>query len=215
MLSAQFLLTGELLGFDDFIPSFLAVDSSEILKGVNYASGSAGIRQETGKQLGVNLELSKQLENHHTIVSRIVDMTLYNSGARKVALNGIGPIGCAPYSTANYDTKGSLCVDSMNDAVNYFNRRLKSLVNQLNNDLADAKFIYLNAVGFGSEYTASPGFSFKLNGCCKANEHGQCVPNQTPCIFRSLSLFWDLFHPTEVSNKLSALLSYRSLKKIL
>ena len=83
--------------------------------------------------------------------------TLYNSGARKVALNGIGPIGCAPYSTANYDTKGSLCVDSMNDAVNYFNRRLKSLVNQLNNDLADAKFIYLNAVGFGSEYTASPG----------------------------------------------------------
>ncbi|KAJ6359064.1 hypothetical protein OIU76_000721 [Salix suchowensis] len=266
-------IMGELLGFDDFIPSFLTVDSSEILKGVNYASGSAGIRQETGKQLGVNLDLSKQLENHQTIVSRIVDMvgiepaashlnkcfywsvigsndylnnyfipqyyntssqytpdkyadalikqysqqimTLYNSGARKVALNGIGPIGCAPYSTANYDTKGSLCVDSMNDAVNYFNSQLKSLVNQLNNDLADAKFIYLNAVGFGSEYTASPGFSFKLNGCCKANEHGQCVPNQTPCIFRSLSLFWDLFHPTEVSNKLSALLSYRSLKKIL
>ncbi|XP_024438539.2 GDSL esterase/lipase At1g29660 [Populus trichocarpa] len=158
-LSAQFLLTGELLGFDDFIPSFLTVNSSEILRGVNYASGSAGIRQETGKQLGVNLELSKQLENHQTIVSRIVDMlgsksaanhlnkcfywsvigsndylnnyfmpqyyntssqytpdkyaealikqysqqimTLYNSGARKVALNGIGPIGCAPHSTAN------------------------------------------------------------------------------------------------------------------
>ncbi|XP_061957339.1 GDSL esterase/lipase At1g29660-like [Populus nigra] len=207
-------IMGELLGFDDFIPSFLTVNSSEILKGVNYASGSAGIRQETGKQLGVNLELSRQLENHQSIVSRIVDMLgnesvanhlnkcfywsvigsndylnnyfmpqyyntssqytpdkyaealikqysqqimkLYNSGARKVALNGIGPIGCAPHSTANYDTKGSLCVDYMNDAVNYFNSLLISLVNQLNNDLADARFIYLNAIGFGSENIASP-----------------------------------------------------------
>jgi hypothetical protein len=85
---------------------------------------------------------------------------LYNSGARKVALNGIGPIGCAPHSTANYDTKGSLCVDYMNDAVNYFNSRLISLVNQLNNDLADARFIYLNAIGFGLEYTASPGNAY-------------------------------------------------------
>lgn len=83
--------------------------------------------------------------------------TLYNSGARKVAVNGIGPIGCAPHSTANYDTKGSLCVDYMNDAVNYFNSRLISLVDHLNNDLAGARFIYLNAIGFGSEYTASPG----------------------------------------------------------
>ncbi|KAJ6881947.1 GDSL esterase/lipase [Populus alba x Populus x berolinensis] len=273
-LSAQLLLTGELLGFDDFIPSFLTVlNSSEILKGVNYASGSAGIRQETGKQLGVNLELSKQLENHQTIVSRIVDMlgnesaanhlnqcfywsvtgsndylnnyfmpqyyntssqytpdkyaeelikqysqqimTLYNSGARKVAVNGIGPIGCAPYSTANYDTKGSLCVDYMNDAVNYFNSRLVSLVDHLNNDLADARFIYLNAIGFGSEYTASPGFSFELNGCCKVNEHGQCIPNETPCSFRTLNLFWDLFHPTEISNKLSATSSYLTVKNIL
>ncbi|KAL9334996.1 hypothetical protein Peur_072177 [Populus x canadensis] len=266
-------IMGELLGFDDFIPSFLTVNSSEILKGVNYASGSAGIRQETGKQLGVNLEFSKQLENHQTIVSRIVDMlgkesaanhlnkcfywsvigsndylnnyfmpqsyntssqytpdkyaealikqysqqimALYNSGARKVALNGIGPIGCAPHSTANYDTKGSLCVDYMNDAVNYFNSRLISLVNQLNNDLADARFIYLNAIGFGLEYTASPGFSFELNGCCKVNEHGQCVPNETPCSFRTLNLFWDLFHPTEISNKLSATASYLTLKNIL
>ncbi|KAJ6359065.1 hypothetical protein OIU76_000721 [Salix suchowensis] len=183
-------IMGELLGFDDFIPSFLTVDSSEILKGVNYASGSAGIRQETGKQLGVNLDLSKQLENHQTIVSRIVDMvgiepaashlnkcfywsvigsndylnnyfipqyyntssqytpdkyadalikqysqqimTLYNSGARKVALNGIGPIGCAPYSTANYDTKGSLCVDSMNDALGLAQNILHLQVSVLN-----------------------------------------------------------------------------------
>ncbi|CAK7349757.1 unnamed protein product [Dovyalis caffra] len=266
-------IMGELLGFEDFIPSFLIANGSEILKGVNYASGSAGIRHESGKQLGVNIELDKQLENHQTIVSRIVDMlgnesaanllkkcfywsvigsndylnnyfmpqyyntssqytpdkfaeslvkqyspqimTLYNSGARKMALSGIGPLGCIPHSTSNYDTKGSLCVDSMNDAVNYFNSRLRSLVDQLNNDLADATFVYLNPVDFGSGYKASPGFSLKLSGCCKANEYGQCIPNESPCYFRSFNLFWDSFHPTEISNKLSARLSYQTLKKIL
>ncbi|KAI9384421.1 hypothetical protein POPTR_012G060700v4 [Populus trichocarpa] len=238
-------IMGELLGFDDFIPSFLTVNSSEILRGVNYASGSAGIRQETGKQLGVNLELSKQLENHQTIVSRIVDMLGSKSAANHLNkcfywsvigsndyLNNYfmpqyyntssqytpdkyAEALIKQYSQQIMDTKGSLCVDYMNDAVNYFNSRLISLVNQLNNDLADARFIYLNAIGFGSEYTASPGFSFELNGCCKVNEHGQCVPNETPCSFRTLNLFWDLFHPTEISNKLSATSSYLTLNNIL
>ncbi|KAJ6977210.1 hypothetical protein NC653_029187 [Populus alba x Populus x berolinensis] len=101
----------ELLGFDDFIPSFLSVNSSEILKGVNYASGSAGIRQETEAIVDM---LGKRVRSQPP--KPVLLLTLYNSGARKVAVNGIGPIGCAPYSTANYDTKGSLCVDYMNDA---------------------------------------------------------------------------------------------------
>lgn len=40
--------TGQLLKFDDFIPPFATATDDAILKGVNYASGAAGIRDETG-----------------------------------------------------------------------------------------------------------------------------------------------------------------------
>jgi hypothetical protein len=44
-------LTAELLGFDDYIPAHAAATDDDILKGVNYASAAAGIRDETGRQL--------------------------------------------------------------------------------------------------------------------------------------------------------------------
>lgn len=46
------LLLGQLLGFEDFIPSFINAQATDnIVNGVNYASGSAGILKETGKHL--------------------------------------------------------------------------------------------------------------------------------------------------------------------
>lgn len=47
------LITAELLGFKNHIPPFATVSASEMLKGVNYASGSAGILHDTGKHLVV------------------------------------------------------------------------------------------------------------------------------------------------------------------
>lgn len=43
----------EHLGFSSFIPPFAAVKSSNfnnITRGINYASGAAGIREESGKE---------------------------------------------------------------------------------------------------------------------------------------------------------------------
>lgn len=39
---------------------------------------------------------------------------------------------------------GSTCVDYINDMVQLFNNRLMLLVDDLNNDLTDAKFTYIN-----------------------------------------------------------------------
>nr|AFK46568.1 unknown [Lotus japonicus] len=61
----------ELLGFEDFIPPFSNLSGSNILKGVNYASGSAGIRRESGTNLGTNLNMGLQLYHHMAIVSQI------------------------------------------------------------------------------------------------------------------------------------------------
>ena len=45
---------GELLGFNQFIPPFATARGRDILVGVNYASGAAGIRDESGRQLVPN-----------------------------------------------------------------------------------------------------------------------------------------------------------------
>lgn len=46
-----FLVTAELLGFENYIPPFATAEGFKILRGVNYASGSAGIRNESGQHL--------------------------------------------------------------------------------------------------------------------------------------------------------------------
>ncbi|OAY29071.1 GDSL esterase/lipase At1g29670 [Manihot esculenta] len=259
---------GEFLGFDNFIPPFLTANGSEILKGVNYASGSAGIRNETGTIVGVNINLTTQLQNHQVTISRIVDllrskdaatqhlnkclylfvigsndylmnyfwfpvyppeqyaqvlikefseqiMNLYKSGARKVALSGIGPVGCTPGAIIWKGTNGSLCVDWMNNAVNLFNNRLEILVNQLNCELIGAQFIYLNTYGIVSELIASPVFQIKIDWCCKINKYGACKRCELPCEDRNLHLFWDAFHPSEIANKVIGALLYLALGKIL
>ncbi|RDX58590.1 GDSL esterase/lipase, partial [Mucuna pruriens] len=64
-------IAAQLLGFENFIPPFANTSGSDILKGVNYASGGAGIRVETGTHMGVIISLGLQLRNHRVIVSKI------------------------------------------------------------------------------------------------------------------------------------------------
>lgn len=44
-------LTAEQLGFNGYISSYASARGRDILRGVNYASAAAGIREETGQQL--------------------------------------------------------------------------------------------------------------------------------------------------------------------
>lgn len=45
------IIAAEFLGFNESIKPFAIANDRDILKGVNYASGAAGIREETGWQL--------------------------------------------------------------------------------------------------------------------------------------------------------------------
>ncbi|KAF8413648.1 hypothetical protein HHK36_001640 [Tetracentron sinense] len=64
----------QLLGFEDFIPPFATAGGQDILKGVNYASAAAGIRDETGRQLGDRISMNQQLRNFQTTISQIVTL---------------------------------------------------------------------------------------------------------------------------------------------
>ncbi|XP_031100985.1 GDSL esterase/lipase At1g33811 [Ipomoea triloba] len=56
-------ILAQLLGFDSYIPPFGRVRGRELLRGVNYASGAAGIRDETGNNLGDHMAMNQQVEN--------------------------------------------------------------------------------------------------------------------------------------------------------
>ncbi|KAK0589030.1 hypothetical protein LWI29_008704 [Acer saccharum] len=79
-------LIAEHLGFDDYIPPFASVNGQNILKGVNYASGSAGILDNTAMQVGARIGMNLQLRHHQTTISSI-ERILGDRGSTSDLLN--------------------------------------------------------------------------------------------------------------------------------
>ncbi|KAK1382109.1 GDSL-like Lipase/Acylhydrolase superfamily protein [Heracleum sosnowskyi] len=135
---------------------------------------------------------------------------LYNYEARKVAVFGLGLIGCAPAVVSKFGANASGCVDRVNAAVALFNEKLKPLVDDFNSNLTGAKFIYINTTNINLGDPIAAGFSV-FTPCCIASVDfgkGQCEPNLPPCSDRDIYIFWDEFHPTQRSNNITATRSY-------
>ncbi|CAA7030606.1 unnamed protein product [Microthlaspi erraticum] len=264
----------ELLGFRGNIPAYSDVRGQQILQGVNYASAAAGIREETGRQLGQRISFSGQVRNYQSTVQQVVNLlgdetraadylkrciysvglgsndylnnyfmpnfysssrqftpeqyaddlisryrtqldALYNYGARKFSLIGVGAIGCSPNALAR-SGDGRTCNAQINSANQIFNSKLRSLVDQLNNNHRDAKFIYINAYDIFQDMIRNPsnfGFTVTNAGCCGIGRNaGQitCLPGQRPCRNRNAYVFWDAFHPTEAANVVIARRSFNA-----
>ncbi|WVZ68837.1 hypothetical protein U9M48_017725 [Paspalum notatum var. saurae] len=254
-----------LLGFDDYIPAYAGASGDQLLTGVNFASAAAGIRDETGQQLGQRISFGGQLQNYQAAVQQLVSIlgdedtaashlsqciftvgmgsndylnnyfmpavystsqqytpeqyadvllgqysqqlrTLYSYGARKVALMGVGQVGCSPNELAQRSPDGATCVPEINAAIDIFNRKLVALVDQFNSALPGAHFTYINVYGIFEDILRSPGshgLTVTNRGCCgvgRNNGQVTCLPFQTPCANRNEYLFWDAFHPTEAAN---------------
>ncbi|KAK3007495.1 hypothetical protein RJ639_014617 [Escallonia herrerae] len=164
--------------------------------------------------LGGRINLDLQLLNHGIIIPRIFlsqKNTLYNYGARKVAIFGLGQIGCTPAELGKYDTYGFACVDTINDAVRLFNNRLKPLVDDFNKNLSGAKFTLINITNISGGDPSSAGITVINTPCCNTTKSsGLCYSNQAPCSNRSTYAFWDAFHPTEIINVITAARVYNA-----
>ncbi|XP_010265554.1 PREDICTED: GDSL esterase/lipase At1g71691-like [Nelumbo nucifera] len=129
---------------------------------------------------------------------------LYNLGARKFVVAGLGLMGCIPNILAQ-DQNGR-CSDTVNQLVLPFNSNVKTMINNLNADLPGAKFIYIDVYRMFYDILTRPtnyGFSVIDRGCCGVGRNsGQitCLPFETPCSNRNQYVFWDAFHPTERVN---------------
>ncbi|XP_047947102.1 GDSL esterase/lipase At1g33811 [Salvia hispanica] len=146
--------------------------------------------------------------------------TLYNLGARKVIVTGVGQIGCIPYQLARYNGSGSRCNEEINNAIILFNSGLKQLVDQANRgQLPGSRFVYLDSYFSSQDLVQKArtyGFDVVDKGCCgvgKNNGQITCLPLQTPCDNRQKYVFWDAFHPTEAANILLAKKAYSSKSK--
>ncbi|GMI95168.1 hypothetical protein like AT1G29670 [Hibiscus trionum] len=254
----------KLLGFKDYMPPFAESEGKNILNGVNYASGAAGILDETGQHRGGRIPFNEQIKNHKTIISRIRSLmrndsatksllsrciysvqignndyinnyfkpklydtqqrysqreyatllvqqlsgqlkSLYDTGARKFAVYGLGLFGCTPYAVSVYGTHGSVCVEKVNMGATLFNNRLKPMLHQLNTNLTDAKFTYLNPSG-------NPAAFVTNSSCCKtgAGDGELCVPGSSPCSRPRQYVFWDGLHTTDAWNEIVAKSAYDS-----
>ncbi|KAF8411925.1 hypothetical protein HHK36_004483 [Tetracentron sinense] len=61
----------QLLGFPNYIPPYARTSGAALLRGVNYASGAAGIRDETGDNLGDHFSMNQQVENFGRTVQQM------------------------------------------------------------------------------------------------------------------------------------------------
>ncbi|KAL8468332.1 hypothetical protein ACS0TY_031531 [Phlomoides rotata] len=176
---ADFL--AQLLGFSTPIPPFATANGSDVLRGVNYASGGGGILDGTGIQLGKVLSFNEQLQNHRTTIKHISSLlgnqTATEShlnecflGSRKIVVYGLTTLGCIPEELIRYPTHGSAyvdsinngaaCVDSINNGVDLYNKKLFSLLNDLNDNLAGARFVFVNLTDLSSANPSATGTFF-------------------------------------------------------
>ncbi|KAK2994574.1 hypothetical protein RJ640_012741 [Escallonia rubra] len=72
MLVIMLCLAGELLGFTSFIQPFATANREDILRGVNYASGAGGIRDETGQAVGGRSSFDSQLVHHGITIKKLL-----------------------------------------------------------------------------------------------------------------------------------------------
>ncbi|KAL2343235.1 hypothetical protein Fmac_004520 [Flemingia macrophylla] len=190
----------QILGFENFIPPFANTSGSDVVKGVNYASGSAGIRDESGKHMGQHVSLGGQIQHHAAIISEIT---------KKLG----GALGCCPQEISDHGKKGSgsLCVEEETATAFVFNKMLIDLVDRLNKELPDAKFTTINAqVKITEKDKALPKPAVIDNVCCKVGAFGLCDPKGEPCKNRKEYLFFDGYHPTEMVNEVNARNAYNA-----
>ncbi|PKA57182.1 GDSL esterase/lipase [Apostasia shenzhenica] len=148
---------------------------------------------------------------------------MYELGARKVAVVGVGQIGCIPYELARLDNDGksagksaSRCNEKINKAISVFNAGLLQMVKKFNREMPCAKLVYVNTYQSSQDLVmnaVSYGFEETERGCCgvgRNNGQMTCMPLQVPCGRRRNYLFWDAFHPTEVANEIYAMKAYNS-----
>ncbi|XP_058722058.1 GDSL esterase/lipase At1g71691 [Vicia villosa] len=180
---------------------FVGMGSNDYLN--NYLMPNYNTRNQFNGQQYANL----LVQTYNNQLNR-----LYRLGARRFVIAGLGLLGCTP-SILSQSLSGS-CSQEVNLLVQPFNENVKTMLGNLNNNLPDSKFIFIDSTRMFQEILSnarSYGFTELNRGCCGLGRNrGQitCLPMQTPCPNRNQYVFWDAFHPTEAVNILMGKMAF-------
>ncbi|KAG6581191.1 GDSL esterase/lipase, partial [Cucurbita argyrosperma subsp. sororia] len=249
----------------------LSQDDDRLLQGVNYASGGAGILNDTGLYFIQRLSFDDQIQNFNktkmAIRRKIGDekanihcnealyfigigsndyvnnflqpfladgqqythdefldlllstleqqfTRLYQLGARKMVVHGLGPLGCIP--SQRVKSRKGQCLKRVNQWVQHFNSKLQILAITLNKTLPNAHFLFADTYPVVLDLITNPstyGFKVSNTSCCNVDTSigGLCLPNSKVCKNRNEYVFWDAFHPSDAANAVLAHKLFSSL----
>ncbi|CAN1175747.1 GDSL esterase/lipase At1g29670 [Linum perenne] len=138
---------------------------------------------------------------------------LHGLGARKFVLMSLDPLGCSPFVLVKNPKTGKFsCAKPMNQAAQLFNKKQKSMVDRLNQQLPDSKLVIVNAYGIINKILSNPrlaGFRDSSNSCCETITV-PCIRGGKACKDRKDHVFFDAHHPTEAVNVQIANKAYSS-----
>eukprot|EP00250_Pteridium_aquilinum_P015734 c22731_g2_i1 orf=274-1353(+) len=139
---------------------------------------------------------------------------LYDLGARKFSISSLGPLGCIPSQLNINKSPDGTCIDKLQQISFNFNAALKPMTEQLNAELPDATYVFVNSLQIVMDYISNPGahgFEVSNTACCgqgKYNGFLICNRFSNLCPDRNKYVFWDPFHP---SQKVNGLITQRVL----
>ncbi|KAK8706029.1 hypothetical protein V6N13_049610 [Hibiscus sabdariffa] len=128
---------------------------------------------------------------------------LYETGARKFVLTGIGAIGCAPAERVKNQTHE--CSEERNFWSVKYNEELKAMLTGFKSELQGVSYSYFDTYSIMQKAIQNPssyGFNEIKSACCGLGDlkaKVPCVPVSKYCSNRSDHVFWDLYHPTEAT----------------
>ncbi|KAL3699953.1 hypothetical protein R1sor_017975 [Riccia sorocarpa] len=135
---------------------------------------------------------------------------LYNAGARKVAVLGIGPVGCAPHFLWFTNTSTGQCMETVNQYVSEFNDGLREMLISFNQQNQGAHFVYRdiwNVVYSMAKFPQNYGFTNGDTACCGTGNYGggsRCLNPSMVCENPAAHVWWDEYHPSHRASNVIA-----------
>lgn len=133
-------------------------------------------------------------------LSQIED--LYNLGARRIAVAGLGALGCSPSQLRTYNSTDGSCIVFLNDLCKDFNDQLRPALLALpTTKLPGTVFLFNDLYVVLLEAVRNPsafGFSIADQACCGIGKYGgflNCFQGFPSCTNDEIYLYWDAYHP--------------------
>ncbi|KAL9316660.1 hypothetical protein ACSQ67_017661 [Phaseolus vulgaris] len=130
---------------------------------------------------------------------------LYDHGARKFEIAGVGTLGCCPEFRLKNKTE---CVVEVNYWSVKYNEALQSMLKEWQSENGGIIYSYFDTYAAINDLIQSPasyGFSEVKGACCglgELNARAPCLPLSNLCPNRQDHIFFDQFHPTEAASRI-------------